>query len=83
MSDYSTLWESLLANALLAAAYAGYKVIDRCLHSKCRFNKQDGFTFDLDGDPEAHDTAVDMERLGAILMRRGKSMRELAVAPKV
>ena len=81
MSDYGTLWESLLANALLAAAYAAYKVVDRCLHSKCRFNKDDGFTFDLDGDPEENEhTAIDMERLGAILMQRGKSMR---VLPKV
>ena len=41
------LSNNLLANGLLAGFYVVYKIIDRCMHSKCRYTKTDGFTFDI------------------------------------
>ena len=61
-------WESLGANAVLAIAYAAYKVMDRCMHSKCRYNKEGGFDFDL-GDP-AECPVADMANLGELLKQR-------------
>jgi len=64
------LSNNLLANALLAGFYVGYKCIDRCMHSKCRYTKTDGFTFDLDG-PDGEDCpATDMQQIADLLKSR-------------
>ena len=65
------LGNNLLANGLLAAVYVLYKVVDRCLHSKCRYSKIDGFTFDMDG-PAEECPATDMNRLAELLKSRAE-----------
>lgn len=64
----SSFWNSLLANGVLALAYTLYKVFDRCANSKCKMNKQEGFTFDL-GDP-AQCPSVELEKLSELLKSR-------------
>ena len=66
------LYNNMLANALLAGFYVAYKVVDRCLHSKCRYTKDQGFTFDLDGDPQEGVAcpATDMEKIAEIIKSR-------------
>ena len=64
------LSNNLLANALLAGFYVVYKVLDRCLHSKCRYTKDSGFAFDLDGDPDDQCPAADMEKIAELLKSR-------------
>ena len=63
-----SFWNSLAANGVLAVAYAAYKIFDRCANSKCRMNKEDGFTFDL-GDP-ATCPGTELEKLSEILKQR-------------
>ena len=63
----NTFVQSLGANAILMAVYVVYKVIDRCLHSKCRYNKDAGWDFDL-GEPE--DAATDMNKIAELLKSR-------------
>ena len=48
----STFYESLGANAILAGVYVVYQLVNRCLHIKCRNNKEGGCDFDL-GTPSA------------------------------
>jgi len=63
------LGNNLLANGVLALAYVGYKILDRCMHSKCKYTKLDGFAFDLDGeDPEC--AVSDMEKIAELLKSR-------------
>ena len=63
-----SLANNLLANALLAAAYALYKVVDRCLHSKCKYSTVEGLTFDLDQGDDC--PATDMEKIADLLRSR-------------
>ena len=65
MSDF---WNSMLANGILAAAYAIYKIFDRCANSKCKMNKQEGFAFDL-GDP-AECAGAELEKISELLKSR-------------
>ena len=64
------LYNNLLANGLLAAFYVVYKIIDRCMHSKCRYTKTDGFQFDLDGEPDSENPAQDMSKLAELIKSR-------------
>ena len=73
-----SLWNNLFANGILAVCYVGYKILDRCMHSKCRYTKTDGFAFDL--DPEGEQTAGpanDMERIAELLKSRAMAVRGL------
>ena len=63
----SNFIESLGANAVLAAVYVVYKILDRCMHSKCRYNRDGGLDFDL-GAPE--DAANDMQKIAELLKAR-------------
>ena len=63
----SAFYDSLGANAILAGFYIVYKLIDRCLHSKCRYNKEGGLDFDL-GAPE--DAITDMNKIAELLKSR-------------
>ena len=65
-----SLFNNLLANGVLAAFYVGYKCIDRCMHSKCRYTKTDGFQFDLDGEPGEETAATDMSKIAELLKSR-------------
>ena len=65
---------NLLANGLLAAVYIVYKMLDRCFHSKCRYSKVDGFTFDMDG-PQEECPATDMNKLADLLKSRAEVYR--------
>ena len=69
-----SFWESLGANAILAGAYVGYQLINRCLHSKCRYNKEKGFDFDL-GEPT--DPAADMSKIAELLRARSEKHRRV------
>ena len=60
------LGNNLLANGLLAAAYVLYKIIDRCLHSKCKYSTVEGLVFDLDKECPA----TDMEKIADLLKSR-------------
>ena len=62
-----TFWESVAANTLLAGVYVVYQIINRCLHSKCRYNRDGGLDFDL-GD--GNDPTVDMEKIAELLKQR-------------
>ena len=62
------LYNNLLANALLAVAYAVYKVYDRCLASKCKYTRDGGFAFDLADAPDC--PATDMEKIADLLKSR-------------
>ena len=63
------LSNNLLANGLLAAAYVLYKIIDRCLHSKCKYSTVEGLVFDLDQN-DGECPATDMERIAELLKSR-------------
>ena len=73
-----TFIESLGANAILFGVYLGYQMIQRCLHSKCRYNRDGGLDFDL-GEPM--DAATDMNRIAELLKSRSlqHSKQEIAV----
>ena len=60
-------YDSLGANAVLAAFYVVYKVLDRCLHSKCRYNRDGGLDFDL-GDQT--DAVADMDKIAELIKSR-------------
>ena len=60
--------DSLGANAVLAAVYVVYKLLDRCLHSKCRYNRDGGLDFDL-GDQTA-DPVQDLDKLAELIKSR-------------
>ena len=62
-----TFIESLGANAILFGVYLGYQMIQRCLHSKCRYNRDGGLDFDL-GEPM--DAAADMNKIAELLKSR-------------
>ena len=72
-----SFWESLGANAILAGAYVGYQLINRCLHSKCRYNKEGGLDFDL-GEPM--DAAADMGKIAELLRSRSERHKEKKVS---
>jgi len=63
------LSNNLLANGLLAGFYVIYKILDRCMHSKCRYTKEAGFAFDLDGEDDQC-PVNDMERIANLLKAR-------------
>ena len=65
-----SLFNNLLANGVLALAYALYKVVDRCMHSKCKYTQADGLAFDLDGPDEDDCPVNDMERIAELLRSR-------------
>ena len=73
-----TFIESLGANAILFGVYLGYQMIQRCLHSKCRYNRDGGLDFDL-GEPM--DAATDMNRIAELLKSRSlqHAKQEIAV----
>lgn len=48
----SVFAESVAANALLVGVYVIYKIINRCLTSKCRYTREDGLDFDLGAMPQ-------------------------------
>ena len=60
-------YDSLGANAVLAAVYVVYKLLDRCLHSKCRYNRDGGLDFDL-GDQT--DALADMDKIAELIKSR-------------
>ena len=65
----SVFAESVAANALLVGVYIGYKMVNRCLTSKCRYSKEDGWDFDL-GETAPADAATDMEKIAELLKSR-------------
>ena len=73
-----TFIESLGANAILFGVYLGYQMIQRCLHSKCRYNRDGGLDFDL-GEPM--DAAADMNKIAELLKSRSlqHAKQEIAV----
>ena len=64
------LGNNILANGLLALAYVGYKILDRCMHSKCKYTKTDGFAFDLDPEGTEQCPVSDMEKIAELLKSR-------------
>lgn len=72
-----TFYESLGANAILFGVYLGYQMIQRCLHSKCRYNKEGGLDFDL-GDPM--DAVTDMSKIAELL--KSRSMHHANKSPE-
>ena len=72
-----SFWESLGANAILAGAYVGYQLINRCLHSKCRYNKEGGLDFDL-GEP--NDATADMDKIAELLRSRSERHKEKKIS---
>ena len=70
----SVFSQSVAANALLAGGYVFYKLVHRCLTSKCRYTRDDGFSFDLDGDSaEAPCAATDLQKIAELIQNRSKA----------
>ncbi len=69
----SVFAESVAANALLVGVYVVYKLINRCLTSKCRYTREDGLDFDLGSTPA--DAANDMEKIAELLKARSMHHR--------
>ena len=63
-----SLGNNLLANGVLAAVYVVYKIVDRCLNSKCKYTQVDGLSFDLDGEGDC--PVADMEQIADLLKAR-------------
>jgi len=70
-----SFWDSLGANAVLAAAYVAYQLVNRCLHSKCRYNKEGGLDFDL-GEPM--DAATDMRKIAELIRARSEHHKRVS-----
>ena len=70
-----SFWDSLGANAVLAAAYVAYQLVNRCLHSKCRYNKEGGLDFDL-GEPM--DAATDMGKIAELIRARSEHHKRVS-----
>ena len=70
-----SFWDSLGANAVLAAAYVAYQLVNRCLHSKCRYNKEGGLDFDL-GEPS--DAATDMGKIAELIRARSEHHKKVS-----
>ena len=68
MAIDSVFAESVAANALLVGVYVIYKIINRCLTSKCRYTREDGLDFDLGSTPM--DAATDMDKIAELLKAR-------------
>ena len=67
------LGNNLLANGVLALCYGLYKIVDRCLHSKCKYTTVDGFSFDADGPDGGEDCpATDMAKIADLLRSRAQ-----------
>ena len=64
-----SLWNNMLANAVLAAVYVGYKIVDRCMNSKCRYGAE-GLEFDISPEEGTHDPGIEMEKIADILKSR-------------
>ena len=59
--------DSLGANAILFGVYIIYQLLQRCMHSKCRYNKAGGLDFDL-GEPV--DAVTDMDKIAELIKAR-------------
>lgn len=66
------LGNNLLANGVLAVVYVLYKIIDRCLHSTCKYTTVDGFSFDADGPEGDECPATDMSKIADLLRTRAQ-----------
>ena len=64
----SVFAESVAANGLLVGVYVAYKIVNRCLTSKCRYTKENGLDFDLGATPE--DAAAEMDKIAELLKSR-------------
>ena len=71
--ELSTFWENMIANAVLGGAYLLYKIMDRCLHSRCKYTADRGFDFDMDGSEPC--PATNMSKLGDLLKQRSQLYR--------
>ena len=77
-----SLFYNLLANGVLALAYAIYKICDRCMHSKCKYTATDGLAFDLDG-PNEESPVSDMDRIAELLKSRAVHHSRAATPQRV
>ena len=61
MSEWQTFQESMYANLIFAGIYVAYKIVNRCLMSKCHYD-HDGWIFDSgeEGDGVPDDKLLDM-----------------------
>jgi hypothetical protein len=64
-----SLFNNLLANAVLAGVYVVYKIADRCMHSRCRYGV-DGLEFDIDPEEGESDPAAEMHKISELLKTR-------------
>lgn len=69
----SVFAESVAANAILVGVFVIYKIINRCLTSKCRYTREDGLDFDLGATPI--DAADDMNKIAELLKARSMHHR--------
>ena len=77
----SVFTQSVLANVVLGAVYIVYKISHRCLTSRCRYSRDDGFTFDLDGE-DADDQPCpvqDMQRIAEMIKQRSELHSRVSV----
>ena len=69
----SVFTQSALANVGLAAVYILYKVSHRCLTSRCRYTRDDGLVFDIDGEGGKEPCPVeDLHKIAEMIKRRSE-----------
>ncbi len=70
----SVFTQSVLANVVLAGGYISYKVVHRCLSSRCHYTRDGGLEFDLDGplDEDAPCPVEDMKKIAELIQARSK-----------
>ena len=84
MEEDNSFLNSIYANVILAVAYGVWKVLERCMQSKCKYTRDSGWNFDL-GDVEPS-PANDMEQISKLLKQRSflykKKSKENETVPK-
>ena len=65
--DDNSFLNSIYANVILAVAFGVYKVLERCMQSKCKYTRDEGLNFDL-GDADC--PANDMDQISKLLRQR-------------
>ena len=76
----SVFTQSVLANVLLGGVYIIYKVSHRCLTSRCRYSRDAGFTFDLDGEGGDQPCPIqDMQKIAELIKQRSELHSRVSV----
>jgi hypothetical protein len=69
----SVFTQSVLANVVLGGVYITYKLMQKCLSSRCHYTRDGGLAFDLDGPTDDAPCPVeDMQKIAEMIQARSK-----------